>query len=65
MVCLFASCADELAELNKGYDTLTLTADKQEINLKEADASGYTLWNNSNQYYMLDALPPEQNLLSE
>lgn len=33
--------------------------------LKEADASGYTLWNNSNQYYMLDALPPEQNLLSE
>ena len=39
MICLFASCADELAELNKGYDTLTLTADKQEINLKEADAS--------------------------
>ena len=39
MICLFASCADELAELNKGYDTLTLTADKQEINLKEADAA--------------------------
>lgn len=29
--------------------------------LKAADASGYTLWNNSNQYYMLDALSPEQN----
>ena len=38
---------------------------EQVSGLKEADASGYTLWNNSNQYYMLDALPPEQNLLSE
>lgn len=39
IICLFASCTDELAELNKGYDTLTLTADKQEISLKEADAT--------------------------
>lgn len=27
--------------------------------LKAAKVGGYTLWNNSNQYYMLDALPPE------
>lgn len=29
--------------------------------LKAAEASGYTLWNNSNQYYMLDTLPVESN----
>ena len=27
--------------------------------LKASEASGYTLWNNSNQYYMLDTLPVE------
>lgn len=28
--------------------------------VKDAEGSGYTLWNNSNQYYMLDALKPEK-----
>ena len=38
---------------------------EQVSGLKAGGASGYTLWNNSNQYYMLDALPPESNLLAE
>ena len=39
VICLLTSCAEELAELNKGNNTLVLTADKQEINLKESDAT--------------------------
>ena len=38
-VCTLNSCSEDLTETNKGYDVLTLTADKEEVNLNENDAS--------------------------
>ena len=38
LLCLcftLSSCSEDLTETNKGYDVLTLTADKEVINLNE------------------------------
>ena len=41
LCCVFTlnSCSEDLTEINKGYDVLTLTADKEVINLNENDAA--------------------------
>lgn len=41
LCCVFtlSSCSEDLTETNKGYDVLTLTADKEVINLNENDAA--------------------------
>ena len=41
LCCVFTlnSCSEDLTETNKGYDVLTLTADKEVINLNENDAA--------------------------
>ncbi|MCD6397512.1 MAG: hypothetical protein J7L71_08220 [Spirochaetaceae bacterium] len=40
-------------ELNMEYDEYTQYLKVQIDGLTEAGASGYTMWNNSNRYYMV------------
>ena len=40
-------------ELNMEYDEYTRYLEVQIEGIKEAGGSGYTMWNNSNRYYMV------------
>jgi len=40
-------------ELNMEYDEYTQYLEAQITGLKESGASGYTMWNSSNRYYMV------------